>query len=292
MRPYTGISKMLRRITLLLLFIPLAACSGLIFQPTKQHLLKRDLAEQRLQIKIKDVYFQSGDGTKLHGWLLPNQEKETKGTVLFLHGNGENISTHIRLVWWLPRSGYNVFMPDYRGYGISEGEPTLERVHEDIQAAMGWLFSQKDLNLKNVILYGQSLGGALATTSLADSPYRERFKGLVVEGSFTRYRQVAQEMLGKSWLTWLFQWPLSFTIRDDYSPIETIPRISPIPVLLAHGDADPIVDMHHSQLLYTAAQQPKELWIIPGAGHAVFWSADQRQRLLDYFDKILITNKK
>ena len=272
---------------MLLLLLPLAACSGLIFQPTKQHVLKRDLAEQRLQIKIEDVYFKSRDGTKLHGWLLPNQVKPTKGTILFLHGNGENISTHIRLVWWLPRSGYNVFMPDYRGYGASEGEPTLESVHEDIQAAMGWLFAQKDLALQNVILYGQSLGGALAITSLVDSPYRGRFKGLVVEGSFTRYRQVAQEALGKFWLTWLFQWPLSFTVRDDYSPIEAIPRISPIPVLLVHGGADPVVETHHSEKLFAAAREPKELWIIPGGGHAVFWTADLRQRLLDYLDKIL-----
>lgn len=270
-----------------MLFVPLAACSSFIFQPTKQHVLKRDLAEQRLQIKIEDVYFKSQDGTKLHGWLLPNQVGQTKGTILFLHGNGENISTHIRLVWWLPRSGYNVFMPDYRGYGTSEGEPTLERVHEDIQAAMGWLFAQKDIALHNVILYGQSLGGALATTSLVDSPFRGRFKGLVVEGSFTRYRQVAQEALGKFWLTWLFQWPLSFTVRDDYSPIEAIPRISPIPLLLVHGDADPVVEMHHSQLLFSAAKQPKALWVIHGAGHAVFWTPDLRQRLLDYFDKVL-----
>lgn len=262
------------------------ACSSLIFQPSKQNMLHRDIAEQRLQIKIEDVYFNSLDGTRLHAWFLPNQVAETKGTILFLHGNGENISTHIKLVWWLPRSGYNVLMPDYRGYGASEGEPALETVHEDIQATMQWLFSQTNINLTNTFLYGQSLGGSLAMTSLVNSPYRERFKGLIVEGGFTSYRQVAQEALSHFWLTWLFQWPLSLTVRDDYRPVEAISRISPIPILLVHGAEDPVIGLHHSQELFKAAQQPKTLWIVPGAGHAVFWTAELRQRLLDYLDGI------
>jgi len=265
----------------------LSACSHMIFYPDKGYYLDPEKVQKHLDIKIEDVYFQSRDGTKLHGWFLPNQVGKTKATILFLHGNAENISTHIKLTWWLPRSGYNVFMPDYRGYGKSLGSPDLEGIHEDIQAAIEVLLNRKDVNKNRLIMYGQSLGGALATTSLADSIYRDYFKALIVEGSFTGYRAAAREALGSFWLTWLFQWPLSFTVTDDFKPVEALPRVSPIPVLLVHGAADNVIAPHHSKALFAAAREPKQHWLIEGSGHAVFDNATKRQRLLDYLKQVM-----
>lgn len=275
----------MRRIVFLFVsLIGLSACSHLIFQPGKEHYLDPVKLQKLLDIKIEDVYFKSADGTRLHGWYLPNQVGKTKGTILFLHGNAENISSHIRAVWWLPRTGYNLFMPDYRGYGFSEGEPDLEGVHSDVQSAMAYLLARKDVKQKKLVLYGHSMGGAVAITSLADSIYRDRFSALIVEGTFTSYRAVAREAMNKVWFTWLFQFPLSWTIRDDYRPIDAIPRISPIPLLIVHGNKDPIIGNHHSKRLFEAAKQPKEFWLMDNGRHNVFNTAQQRDRLLGWLD--------
>lgn len=275
------------RIFILLMVLFGSGCTHMIFQPEKGYYLDPKKAEQGLDIKLEDVYFKSSDGTQLHGWFLPNQVGKKKGTIMFLHGNAQNISTHLGFVWWLPRNGYDVFIIDYRGYGRSEGEAELEGVQLDVQSAMATLLARKDIHKKNLVLYGHSLGGALAITGLADSPHRDRFKLLIVENSFTSYRTVAREALGSFWLTWLFQYPLSWTIRDDYKPVEAIPRISPIPILLIHGDSDPVIGHYHSGELYAAAKEPKDYWLVAGANHNSMANPQQRLRLLKYLDKIL-----
>jgi len=275
------------RIFILLMVLFGSGCTHMIFQPEKGYYLDPKKAEQGLDIKLEDVYFKSSDGTQLHGWFLPNQVGKKKGTIMFLHGNAQNISTHLGFVWWLPRNGYDVFIIDYRGYGRSEGEAELEGVQLDVQSAMATLLARKDIHKKNLVLYGHSLGGALAITGLADSPHRDRFKLLIVENSFTSYRTVAREALGSFWLTWLFQYPLSWTIRDDYKPVEAIPRISPIPILLIHGDSDPVIRHYHSGELYAAAKEPKDYWLVAGANHNSMANPQQRLRLLKYLDKIL-----
>ena len=277
----------MRRIFLLIFVVFSSACSNMIFQPEKGYYLDPKKAEEVLDLRLEDVYFKSSDGTQLHGWFLPNRVGKKKGTIMFLHGNAQNISTHVRFVWWLPRNGYDVFIFDYRGYGRSQGEATLDGVHLDVQSAIETLLARKDIHPDNLVLYGHSLGGALSVTSLADSPYRDRFKLLIVESSFTRYRTVAREVLGNFWLTWLFQYPLSWTVSDDFAPVDAIARISPIPILLVHGDADSVIDHHHSGELYSAAREPKAFWLVAGANHGALYNPLQRERLLKYLDKIL-----
>ena len=105
---------------LLLTVTGATGCSSIFFFPQKQHLQTPDL----LGLDYEDIYLTSADETTLHGWWLKAQ-KPVKGTVYFLHGNAENISTHIRNIAWLPEYGYQVFLIDYRGFGLSGGKPTL-----------------------------------------------------------------------------------------------------------------------------------------------------------------------
>jgi fermentation-respiration switch protein FrsA (DUF1100 family) len=273
-----------RLAAVIFLLVLLPGCSSLIFQPMAQQVI--DPREHG--IETRDIDFSAADGTRLHAWFLPAQAEKPKGTILFLHGNAENISTHIGSVYWLPKYGYNVFLFDYRGYGLSEGEPTLEGIQMDFRAALEKVFSMPEVDPGRVAVLGQSMGAVTAITGLADSPYRLRLKALIVEGAMTSYRDVAREKLSGFWLTWPFQWPLSLTISDDYRPIDVITRISPLPLLIIHSRDDEVIPVHHALELYDAAREPKQLWLLDNVRHiAAFAFEKNRERLVQYLEKVM-----
>src|SRR5512143_2232820 len=117
---------LIKRLLLLACIILMQGCTSLIFQPMQMQVR----TPGDVGLDYRDLYFHAADATLLHGWFLPAQH-EAKGTLLFLHGNAENISTHLGSVWWLPAEGYNVFLYDYRGYGYSEGKPSLDGLLSD-----------------------------------------------------------------------------------------------------------------------------------------------------------------
>ncbi len=264
-------------ITILLL----SSCSGLFFFPEKR-LLR---TPTQLNLVYEDVYFETIDKLRLHGWWLPT--KKPLATILFLHGNAENISTHIASVAWLPAAGFNVFLFDYRGYGLSQGEPNFKGLHQDVEAALATVKQRKDVS-PNLILFGQSLGASIAITSLAASKYKESVRVLIIDSAFAGFRQIAREKLSDLWITWAFQWPLSLAFDNTYKPLEAISSISPIPILIIHGAADKVVPVHHAEQLYAAAKEPKKLWIVPNSGHIQSLNNMKiRQDLLDYLGEII-----
>lgn len=267
------------RVTLIAaLLLAVTGCTNLLFHPMREHVLTPD----QLGLAYRDVWFEAEGGVRLHGWFLPAQG-DAMGSVLFLHGNAENISTHIASVAWMPGAGLNVFLIDYRGYGLSEGSPTLDGLHHDIAAAIDKALTLDDVDPDRLVVFGQSMGGALAITALARSPHRHRLHALVVEGAPSSYRGLAREKLAEFWLTWPFQAPLSWTIDDRYKPAEAIASIAPVPVLIIHGEADTIVPPAHGEALFAAAREPKTLWRLPGIYHIqAFILPENRRRLIDY----------
>ena len=256
----------------------LHGCTSLLFYPTREHVLTPDV----IGLDYRDVEFHAADGVRLHGWFLPAND-QARGTVLFVHGNAENISTHIASVAWLPSQGYNVFLFDYRGFGASAGETDLDGLHRDTMAAIEETFQLDGVDPNRIAVFGQSLGGSVAISSLVRSPRRTQVRGLIVEGAFSSYRRIAREKLAEFEPTWLLQVPLSFTIDNRYHPEEDIAGISPVPILIVHGAEDRIVAPSHAEDLFEAARPPKVLWLIGGASHIqAFQMTETRERLLNY----------
>lgn len=247
---------------LLTLSLPAGGCTHLFFHPTREHVLKPDA----VGLAWRDVWFESTDGVRLHGWFLP-AEGPPQGTILFLHGNAQNISTHLGSVAWLPGRGFNVFLVDYRGYGSSAGVPDLDGLHRDSEAAISETFRLDGVDPNKVAVFGQSLGGSLAIEAVARSPEKPRIRGLIVEGAFAGYRRITRDVLARAWLTWPLQAPLSLAVDGSYEPERQIATVAPIPVLIIHGEDDTIVDATHARDLHAAAGQPKALWLVPGAPH-------------------------
>lgn len=271
-----------RLLLLACIVLPLQGCTSLLFQPMQVQV--RTPAD--VGIDYRDLYFHAADGTLLHGWFLPARG-EAKGTILFLHGNAENISTHLGSVWWLPAEGYNVFLYDYRGYGYSEGKPSLDGLMSDFEGALGKARTLPEIEGKPIVVFGQSLGGAVSISAVARSPQREAITGVIVEGAFSDYHRIAREKLADFWLTWPLQWPLSLTIHNGYSPLDDVAKLSPLPVLIIRDGSDAIIPGHHATDLFNAAAEPKRYWVAEGAPHiGAFASPAMRQRLVEYLDTL------
>lgn len=272
---------MLHRIVFVLLFVVLAGCTHFMFQPLPLHFMTPDV----LGVDYEDITINTPDNIRLHGWKLLAKDR-AKGSVLFFHGNAENISTHFANVHWLTEKGFNVYIFDYRGYGKSEGIPYLDGIVSDVEAMIGYTVKQIPEKEKlNVI--GHSLGGSLAIYAVANSRYKEHINLLVSVEAFSDYHEVTQNVLSTSWLTWLFQWPFSFTVDNSYRPLDAVAKISPIPIMIMHSKHDEVIPFYHAEELYAAAGEPKALQVINSDHSHVFNKQENRELLLNY----LINNK-
>lgn len=278
--------RLIKKSILLLLFLLLACatgCTSLFFYPQKQ-LLDNPAAKKFFP---EDIWFRTSDGVNLHGWYFSGGPKAT-GTVLVLHGNAENLSTHVNSVLWLIEEGFDLFIFDYRGYGKSQGSPDIQGVHRDAEAALKTLLSMPRAANGKIIVLGQSIGGAIAVYTVANTPFKDRIAALVIDSAFSSYRLIAREKLSQFYITWPLQYPLSFLVSDFYSPIRWIKKVSPVPLLIIHGERDPVVPIHHGQLLYDEALQPKEFWMSSITGHISLFADERvREELIRYLQKRL-----
>ncbi|SFR58214.1 hypothetical protein SAMN05216203_1572 [Marinobacter daqiaonensis] len=261
----------------------LQGCTSLFFYPDQQTYLTPD----RLELTYEDVWIDTPDGETLHAWWLP-AEGEARGHVYFLHGNAQNISSHILNVAWLPEEGYNVLLLDYRGYGRSSGEIDLEGALIDSEAGLRWLEANRETQQLPVYMLGQSLGGALAIILASDWVSRGNeppLSGLIADSTFSGFRAIAREKLGDFWLTWPIQIPLSWTVTDQYEPIDKIADISPVPVIIVHSVKDGIIPTHHGLRLYEAAREPKRFRRTDMPHGGAFMLPEYRQAVLDFMEE-------
>jgi hypothetical protein len=211
--------------------------------------------------------------------------------VVFFHGNAANITNHLYAVRWLPRAGYSVFLFDYRGYGESEGFPARGPAIGDGVAAIQYARQRPDVNPDRLIVYGQSLGGALAIYSLAVAG-TEGVRALIVEASFRSYREVARLVMNETWLTWPFQYPFAWLLfSDEFSPGEVWDRIADVPILVVHREGDPTVPFEAGRLLFESLPaHDKTFWPVPGEGHITTFTLPEpgwRERLLAWLEEKL-----
>jgi len=235
-----------------------------VYNPTRQ--LEATGAE--LGRPFENVFFQTKDGVELNGWFFLAATGAAHGQMVFLncHGNAGNISHRLGLYRTLLDIGANVFSFDYRGYGLSKGKPGEEGTYLDAQAAYQWL-RQKGFAAKNIIVYGESLGGGIAS----ELCLREETGGLILQSTFTNLRDLGAELY-----PWL---PVRWVGKIKYDTRSKLPRLK-IPLLVMHSQEDSLIGYRHSQQNFAAANEPKffcelrgghndEAWEAPGFENAV-----------------------
>jgi fermentation-respiration switch protein FrsA (DUF1100 family) len=236
-------------------------------------------------LAFEDVYFSSRDGTRLHGWFIP-AVGESKGVVLHVHGNAGRLGNHLGAVSWLPRKHYGVFMFDYRSYGLSDSKRLSPKaLMEDTQAALAWLRQRPDVASDKILVLGQSLGGnnSVAALTLPDENGKTgNVAGVVLDSTFESYSAVASDHLPVA--GWL--------LSNRYSADRHIRQLAPIPLLFLHGDQDMLISWKHSQRLFETALSPKQIRIVPGAGHMrVLDDPGTRQEVLRFFESCLASEE-
>jgi fermentation-respiration switch protein FrsA (DUF1100 family) len=170
------------------------------------------------------------------------------------HGNAGNISHRIDLIRRLQRMRFNVLMYDYRGYGRSEGSPDEAGVYSDGLAAFDHALHLPGVDPKRIILWGTSLGGAVAVEVALHRPAA----GLILESTFSSAKDVARRVYP--------YFPVQFTLRTKLNSIDKIGRIR-IPILQMHGNRDGIIPFDLGRKLFDAALEPKEFYVIEGGDH-------------------------
>ncbi len=266
------------RVALVLLSFLLPGCSSVFFFPMNNHVITPD----RLGLVYQDVLLKTADNLKLHGWFLP-ATGEAKGTIYFLHGNAENISTHLQSVYWLPKKGYQVFLIDYRGFGRSEGSPDLPGALEDIKTGFNWLIQQERVSEKPVFLLGQSLGASMGIYfSATNSQAKKHLSAVISDAAFARYSEITRHVAAQAWLTWPLQYPASWLVIRQHDPVDYIDAISPIPLLLIHSRDDSIIPVDNSNRLFATAMEPKTRITTSGGHITTFNDPKNQQALLSF----------
>lgn len=204
-------------------------------------------------LQVEDAWFEAADGTRLHGWYVPKEN--AKAAVLFCHGNGGNITDRVLILQRLHQQvGVSVLIFDYRGYGRSEGKPSEQGVYADARAARAWLASREKIPEKDVVLMGESLGGAVAV----DLAAHDGARALILESTFSSLPDVAA-----------YHYPFLPVRWGMRSRFDSAGKIGDYhgPLLQAHGDADTIVPFQFGERLFEAANEPKQFIRVPNHNH-------------------------
>lgn len=239
-------------VALLLLFV-VGACSSrrllrsLIFHPEPGVWRTPDA----LGIAASDAWLVAEDGVRLHAYWL--EHPGATRALLYLHGNAGNASHRLPIAHALRELGTHVLLLDYRGYGLSEGAPDERGVQADARAALAHLVDVRHVPASRVVVFGSSLGGAIAVELCAGQPPA----GVILESTFSSLSDVAG-----------FVVPVLGPLVA-YGQFDSRSRIGQVraPLLFFHGDRDEVIPLVLGRRLFEAAPQPKQFEVLYGAGH-------------------------
>jgi uncharacterized protein len=242
----------------------------LIYFPSRGY----DSTPRGVGLDYESVTLTAADGVRLAAWFV--HRSDAKGYIVFCHGNAGNIADRLASLKMLHQIGYATLIIDYRGYGESEGKPSEEGLYMDAEAAWRYLVDDRGIAADRVVLFGRSLGGAVAI----ELAKRHKPGALVVESTFTSLVDVARHHYRLL--------PVNLLLRHRYESITKVPNIT-CPKLFLHGSEDDLIPIELGKRLFEAAAEPKEFVATPG-GHneaGFSYSFEFLQQLADFLDRAL-----
>jgi fermentation-respiration switch protein FrsA (DUF1100 family) len=221
-------------------------------------------------LKFEDAWFRASDGTQLHGWYVPHDRP--LAVVLFCHGNGGNVTHRDDALHLLHRKAQVAVLAfDYRGYGRSEGSPTEAGVLADARAARTWLAQRAGIAENEIVMMGESLGGAVAV----DLAARDGARALVLESTFSSLPDVA---------SYYYRWlPVRLMMHTRLDSTRIIGQFRG-PLLQSHSTSDSIIPYQFGRRLFDAAHEPKRLITFSGIDHNELRPTSYYATLQEFFE--------
>jgi uncharacterized protein len=209
------------------------------------------LSPQSYGLRYETVELRTADGETLQAWWVPAEN--ARGVVLFFHGNAGNISHRLDYLLMFNRLRYTTLIVDYRGYGKSTGSPSEEGTYRDAEAAWEYLRHARLAQPQDVVIAGESLGGAVGTWLAA----KVKPRAVLLFSTFTSVNDLGAQVY------WFL--PVRLLSRIGYDTLENLKRIE-APVFIAHSPDDDVVPYSHGRKLFEAAPEPKAFLELRG-GH-------------------------
>lgn len=224
-------------------------------------------------LRYEDLTLAASDGERLHAWWVPADVP--KGVVLLFHGNAGNISHRIDYAVMFRRLGYSTLLLDYRGYGRSTGSPSEAGTYVDAETAWRWLTDERKVAARDIVLYGESLGGGVASWLAA----RHDVRALILASTFTSTVDLGSEIYPFL--------PVRLAARIRYDTIGRLPSVR-APVLVIHSPDDEIIPFSHGRRLFEAAPEPKAMLELAGGHNDGF--VFRRQEWVARLEAFLLTS--
>jgi uncharacterized protein len=226
------------------------------------------LIERDFKVSRKDVTFSTSDGKLIHGWFikLPNTDR----VFLVSQGKGGSLYNRSGMARMLLRCGGSVLLYNYRGYGQSEGTPSLDGVCLDAIGAYDYLVQKERASQEKIIAYGESFGTGVTGQLVS----HRKVGAVIMQSGFTSLLRA-----GRDTLPWLRLYPDSWFPPQILDNLAVFIKQHP-PLLIVHGRKDRMVLYQNAVDLFDAAAEPKRFLVLPEGDHGSFGKGNE------YFDTV------
>ena len=214
-------------------------------------------------LRYQDVVITTEDGVNLAGWFIPSGQSRV--TIIFCRGAKGNIGVWVDMLKQLHGLGYNVLAFDYRGTGLSGGEPSLLNIEKDITAAARYAKENLGRSARRIGILGVSIGAAVGINVAARLGL---VNAIVADSAFSSFVEMVPKILANHAPSIAQAVPVSERVTDRYDPINNVDKVSPKPLFLIANQNDNLCPVQMAYRLYRKAKPPKSLWVVPGTGHA------------------------
>jgi len=210
-------------------------------------------------LEYESVQLVATDGTRLSAWFIPSAGSGSD-TVLICHGNGGNISHRLGKIAFFNELGLDVLIFDYRGYGESEGSPDEQGIYRDVMAAYDYLIHDQARSPQSIVVFGESLGGAVAAYLASRVPV----KAIITVSAFTSVPEMSKQ---------IYPYLPTFFIRTKLNTLAYMTDVK-VAKLIIHSSDDSMVPVRMGRQIYAAASEPKRFLEIHGEHNSAFFESE------------------